>query len=149
GGEDLAVGGHHLRGEEVVDGEPVLAHEVTDPAAGREAAHADGVGVTGGEGQAVGVGRAGEVAGGRAGLDARGPGGRVDLDPLHPREVDDERVVDDAEPGDAVPAAADRERQPVGAGERHGRGDVVRVRGADDGGRVAVDGDRDGAAGLV
>ena len=61
------------RREQVVDGEPVLADHEADAAAGRQTAHADRRGVAGGEGEAVLVRRTGEVAGGRAGLDAGGP----------------------------------------------------------------------------
>ncbi len=41
----LAVGRHDLGREQAVDGEPVLAHEVADPAAGRDPAEPDRAGV--------------------------------------------------------------------------------------------------------
>ena len=102
-------------------------------------AHAHRVGVTGGERQAVRVGRAGEVAGGGARLDAGDPRLGVDADALHLREVDDDGVVDHAEVGEAVAAAAHREWKAVVAGEGDRLCDVVGVCGADDRPRPAVD----------
>ena len=55
------------------------------------------------------VGHAGEVAGGGAGPDAGNPRLGIDLDALHPREVDHDGVVDHAVVGDGVAAAADRQ----------------------------------------
>ena len=53
----------------------------------------------------------------RAGLDAGGHHRGVDLDRAHLREVEQQRVVGHREAGDLVPAAADRDHQPVLAGE--------------------------------
>ena len=149
GGDDLARGRDDLGRHQVVDRQPVLAHHEADAAAGRQPAEADRVGVAGGERQAVGVRRAGEVAGGRAGLDAGDPRLGIDADRVHPRQVDHEGVVDHAEVGEAVAAAAHREGQVVVAGEGDGRRDIVGVRRAHDRQRAAVDDDRDHPAGGV
>ena len=93
--------------------------------------------------------RAGEVAGGGARLDAGDPRLGVDADALHLREVDDDGVVDHAEVGEAVAAAAHRQRQGVVAGEVDRRRDVVGVRRAHDRQRAAVDGEVEDAARLV
>ena len=85
---------------------PYLADHEADAAAGGQAAEADGRCVAGGESEAVGVRRAGEVAGGSAGLDARRSRLGVDADAVHVRQVADDRAVDDRVADDAVPAAA-------------------------------------------
>src|SRR5262249_57451624 len=54
--DDVALGGDHLRLEEIVDGEPVLAHEPADAAAEREAADAGVADDASGGGQAVCLG---------------------------------------------------------------------------------------------
>ena len=64
--EDAAVGGHDLGAEEVVDREPVLAHEVAHPAAEREPADPDRGGVAEADGQSVRRRRDCHLAGGQA-----------------------------------------------------------------------------------
>jgi hypothetical protein len=77
------------------------------------------------------------------------PGHRVDPDALHAREIDDQGVIDDAEVGEAVTAAADREREAMLMGEGHCCRDVGGVRRADDRQRAAVDREIDEPACLV
>ncbi len=125
----LALGGHELDGEQVVAGQAVLALEPAGPAAEREAGHAGGRHAAAGGGEAVGLGGAVELRPGRAGADARDPALGVDLDRRHAAHVDHEPVVDEREPGDRVPAGADREREPFSAGVGDRVGDVRR-RGA-------------------
>ena len=48
-----AVGGHDLGGEQVVDRQAVLAHEIADAAAERDAADADRAGVAEADGEAM------------------------------------------------------------------------------------------------
>ena len=72
GAHELAVRGHDVGREQVVDREPVLAHEVADAAAEGEAADADGAGVAEADAEPVLRGRDGDLAGRRARL---GPGG--------------------------------------------------------------------------
>ena len=85
------------------------------------------------------MGRPGQVAGRRAGLDARrrASAGRC-VDPLHPGQVDDDGAVDHAVAGDAVAAAPDGQRQSVVAGEADGQRDVFGVRRVDDRQRTTV-----------
>ena len=73
-----AVRGHDVRGEERVDGQAVLAHEVADAAAERDPADPDRAGVAEAGRQAVRADALGVLGGGEPGL---GPGGApVDID---------------------------------------------------------------------
>ena len=69
--QQLAVGGHDLGGEQAVDGQPVLADQVADAAAQRDAADADRAGVAEADGEAMRADGGRELGGGQAGL---GPG---------------------------------------------------------------------------
>ena len=60
--DDVALGGDHLGLDEVVDGEPVLAHKPADAAAEAEAADAGMAHDASGGGQAVGLGLVVDVA---------------------------------------------------------------------------------------
>jgi hypothetical protein len=71
GAHELAVRGHDVGREQVVDREPVLAHEVADAAAEGEAADADRSGVAEADAEPVLRGRDGDLAGRGARL---GPG---------------------------------------------------------------------------
>ena len=55
------------------------------------------------------------------------------------RHVDHQRAFADGVPGHVVPAAADRDRQPVGSGDFDTDLHVVRVAAAEDDGRPVVD----------
>ena len=67
-----------------------------------------------------------------AAADAHGLGRRVDDDVLHAAEVDDDRVVGDAEAAAVVAATADGDALVVCAGERERARDVLRARADDD-----------------
>ena len=124
----LAVGGHDLGSEQVVDRRAVAAHQPADAAAEREPGDA-GVGddaADGGEPVRLGCGV--ELAPQHAAPGARRPGGGVDLDRAHRRQVDHEAVVAYRLAGDAVPAAAHGDLQLALAGEPQGGGDVGRAR---------------------
>src|SRR5204863_7859773 len=100
------VGRHH-----VVDGEAVLAGQVADAAAQREAADPYRTGVAEAHRETVLSGRSGELGGGEAGLGPGRAASDVDVDRRHVAQVDDQPVVGGAVAGPAVPAAADCERQ--------------------------------------
>ena len=68
----------------------------------------------------------------------------IDADAAHPREVDDEAVVDGAEARRAVAAAADRDVEALVAAEADGRDDVGDVGGTDDQRRDACRSSRSG-----
>ena len=137
--QELAVGGHDLGREQVVDGHAVLAHEEADAAAQRDPADADRAGVAEPGREAVLAGRRRVLARGQAGL---GPGGAplgVDLERAQGGEVEDDAALGDAVAREAVAAAADGELRPGVAGEGDDAGDVGGVGDADDHGRAAVD----------
>jgi hypothetical protein len=138
-GDDATVGGHDLRGEEVVAREPVLGRDPGVAAAEREAADA-------GRGHATARGRqaeqlrlAVELAPQHACVRTCDAGGRVDVDALHAGQVDEDAVVADPLARDAVPAAADRQRQPALARERDRVDHVRNARAARDQRRPLVD----------
>jgi hypothetical protein len=64
---------------------------------------------------------------GGAAEDAGRTGIGVDVDAAHRREVDDQPVVDAAEPGSVVPAAAHGDFQPLLATEEDSCSDIGRV----------------------
>ena len=133
------VGGDDLRREQVVDRQPVLAHEEADAAGERDAADADGAGVAEARREPVLARCDGERAGGEArARPGRAPGG-VQLERAQRREVDHDAAVADAVARGAVAAAADRELGPGLAGVGDEPGDVVGARDAGDESRAAVD----------
>ena len=147
--QELAVRGHDLGGQQVVDREAVLADEVADAAAQRDPADPDRAGVAEPGREAVGCRRGRVFAGGQPRL---GPGGAafgIDLQRPHVREVEHDPPVGDAVTGDAVAAAADGQLQPGLARQRDDASDVGRVRGPDDDRRPAVDPAVEDGAGLV
>ena len=85
----------------------------------------------------------------RAAFDPGGAGHRVDADPVHRREIDDQPVVDSAQPRAVVAAAADGHEDVVVAGEVDRGDDVGDVRALGDEGRVLVDHRVVDRAGLV
>ena len=91
--QHLAVGGDDVGGEQVVDRQAVLARQVADAAAQREAAEADRPGVAEADREAVLRGRGGELAGGQPGLGPRGAAVDVDVDARHVAQVDDDAAV--------------------------------------------------------
>ena len=111
-GHDPPVGEHDLRLEQVVDGEPVLARQVAVAAAQREAADPGRRDDPGRRGQTVLVRRGVDAAPGGAALHADRPRARIDHDLVHRGQVDDQPVVDGAEPGAVVAATANGDGQP-------------------------------------
>ena len=133
------VGGHDVDGQQLIDGQPVLAHQPSDaPAEGQS--RQPGVGDDAGRnGQPEGLGLAVELAEQHPRLGPRRPGLGVDADPPHRREVDEDPVVTRRVPREAVPAAADGEGEagPASEGERlHDVGDPSAPR---DERRMSVD----------
>ena len=132
GADRPAVGGDQLGGEQVVDGQAVLADQVADAAAQGDAADAHRGGVTEADGQPVPGRLGGHLPGGQAGLGPGGPLGGVDLQRLELRQVEHDPAVADAVAGAAVPATADGQLQPALGRERDHLGDLGGVGGPDD-----------------
>ena len=124
GGDETAVRQHHVGLEQIVDGQPVLPGQVAGAAAERQASDAGGRDDAEGNRQAEGMRRVVDVPRRAARLDANGAVRRVDPHPFHHRQVDDQPVVDAAQAGAVVAAAADGDEKTVVAAEIH-RGDHV------------------------
>ncbi len=78
GSDELAIGGHHVGGEQVVGGEAVLAHQPADPTAECESGDA-GVADDAARGrQAVGLGLVVDITPQGTALYPGGPRARVD-----------------------------------------------------------------------
>src|SRR5690606_7948817 len=127
GAHDAAVGRHHLGGEDVVDGQPVLADQEADPSGEGDPADSHRCGVTETRGEPVPSGSLGVITGERSGLGPRGPAVDVDLHPVHVPQVDDDAAFGGAVPGQAVATAAHRHFEALLGGESHGTGDVFGV----------------------
>jgi hypothetical protein len=131
--ENLAVGGHHLSGEHVVDGEAVLADDEAHAAAERDPTEADARGVAEPGREAAFAGRPGVVAGVDAGLRPSCSAISVDFNHVHRREVEDYPALGRTVASTAVAAATHRE---LGAGspcQSHNAPDFRCVADADNG----------------
>ncbi len=124
GGDGPPVGEDDVGREQVVAGEPVLPAQPADAAAEREAGDA-GVGDDPARGrQPVELRLAVELAPQDAGLGADRARRRIDADPLHRREVDDQPAVADGRAGDVVAAAADGDFELLRSRELYGIHDI-------------------------
>ena len=111
--DELAPGGDEVDGEELVDRQPVLSMEPAEAAAERQAGDA-GVGDDPARRrQPERLGLAVELAPEHAGLDPRRARLRVDADPLHRPQVDDDAAVADREARIAVPPPRTATARPV------------------------------------
>jgi hypothetical protein len=132
GVQHLAVGGDQLGGQQVVDGQAVLADQVSDPAAKGEPADPNRAGVAEPSRQAVRGRGGGVLTAGQTGL---GPGGAplgIDVECLHVGAVEQDAAVAGAVAGEAVAAATDGQLQPRLAREFHDARDVGGVGDPDD-----------------
>jgi hypothetical protein len=126
---ELTVGGDQVHRNELVDRQAVLALKPADAAAESQASD-PGVGDDPtGRREPERLRLAVQLAPEDAGLSPRRAGSRVDPDPPHRPQVDDDAAVADRLPGEAVPPAADRNPQAAVAREPHSR-DHVRDAGA-------------------
>ena len=132
GDKELAVGGDHVAGREVVDGESEAAHEVADPATEGQPADA-GVGDDAARhGQPEGLGLVVDVAPQTAALSPDRSRQGVDPHPGHGGQVDHQAVVTHGVSGDGVAAASHRHRQRPLPGELDRGQHVGRPRAAGD-----------------
>jgi len=136
--DDADLGGDHLGGEQVVDGEPVLAREEADAAAEGEPGDTGVAHDAAGGGQTVGLRLVVNIAPQRTTLHPGRATGGVDPHGPHRREVDDDPVVAHRGTGHAVAPAPYGDLEVVGAGEAHRRDHVGHARAAGDAGRMAV-----------
>ena len=123
-GQQLAIGGDHIGGEQVVAGKAVEAIEPAQAATQREAGDARGRKQSPRGGQPEGLRFAVKVAPGEPGLSAHRPPGGVNADALHGREIQHQPAIADGIPGHVVPAATDRHQQVMRASELHAGDDI-------------------------
>jgi hypothetical protein len=137
--QDLAVGGDHLGLHEVVDREPVLAHEPADAAAQGDAADA-GVAHDATRGrQTVRLGLVVDISPQGTALDEGRPLDRIDRDGAHRRQVDHDPAVAHRGAGDVVTPAANGDLEVAVAGEAHGCGHIGGAAAAGDHPRSSID----------
>ena len=137
--DKAAVREDDVDGEHVVDGESPPARQVADAAAEGEAGDARRREDAGRHGETECAGRVVEVAEGAARPDLDGLRLRIDAHPLLEGEIDHEAVIDRAEPGTVVAAAANGDLQALFACEVHGGDHVGGVEAARDEARMLVD----------
>jgi hypothetical protein len=148
--DDTALGGHHLGGQQVVDGEPVLAHEKADASTEREPGNAGVAHDAASGGQTVGLRLVVDVAPQRAALHQGRAADRVDPHGPHRRQVDDDAVVTYGGTGHVVTTAADGDPQVVVSGETHCHSRVGGPAASSDQPGTPVDGAvPDGSGGVV
>jgi hypothetical protein len=126
---ELAIGGHEVDRLQLVDREPVLAHQPPDAAAEREPGDS-GVGDDPGwGGQPERLRLPIELAEKNTRLRSRRARLRIDPDALHRRQVEDDAALANRQTREAVPATPDGDREAGRSGEPH-RGDHVGRAGA-------------------
>ena len=133
------VRGDHLGLHEVVDGEPVLAHEPPDAAAQAEAADAGVAHDAARGGQTVCLCLVVDVAPQGTTLDEGRAVDEIDRDGAHRREVDDDPVVAHCGAGDVVASASYGDLEVAVAGEAHRCGHVGGAAAAGDQSGSSVD----------
>jgi len=122
--DDVALRGDDLGLQEVVDGEPVVAHQPAEAATQAEAADAGVAHDAARGGQPVGLGLVVDVAPQGTSLDEGRALDRIDRDGAHRRQVDHHPVVAHRGAGHVVAPAADGDLEVTVAGEAHRRGHV-------------------------
>ena len=147
--DDVALSGDHLGLHEVVDGEPVLAHEPADAAAEADSADAGVAHDAARGGQTVGLCLVVDVAPQCAALDVGRALGGIDRDGAHRREVDHDPVVADRGAGHVVAPASYGDLEAMVAGEAHRSGHVGGAAAAGDQSGSSVDGAVPYGAGVV
>ena len=137
--EDVSVGCDEFDGGQVVGRKPVFRHQPAEPATQSEAGDARGRDRPAGDGEPMGRGLAVQLAPEHPALRAHCARAGVHVDPLHRREVDHQRAVDDRTAGDVVTAAADADLETLRAREANRVCDIRRVLAANDHCRSPID----------
>ena len=138
--DDVALGGDQLGPREIVDGEPVFAHEPAEAAAQAETANARVTHDAARGCQTVCLGLEVDVTPQGATLDVCDALDRIDGDSAHRREVDHDPVVAHRGAGHAVAPTSYGDLEVAVAGEAHRGGHVGGTAAAGDQSRAPVDG---------
>jgi hypothetical protein len=147
--DDVAASGDHLGFGQVVDSEPVLAHEPADATAQAEAADTGVAHDAARGGQTICLCLVVDVAPQGAALDAGRARARIDGDSAHRREIDHDSAVAHCCAGHVVPSASYGDLEVALAGETHRCRHVGGAAAAGDEVRVPVDGAVPDGAGVV
>ncbi len=139
GHHEPAVGEDHVGGQQVVDGQSVLARQVSHAAAERQTSDAGGRDDAGRYGEPEGVRGVVHVAPGAAAAHANGPRRRIDMDVVDRGKIDDQAIVADTQAAGVVASAANRNLQILLPPETNGGDDVGHVRALCDQARLAAD----------
>ena len=134
-----AVSGDDVRRDQVVAGEAVLRRQPSVAATGREAAHAGRRDAAARSRETECLGFTIELAPEDAAAAAYRPLRTVNVNALQQREIEQQSTFRRAVPGDAMPAAANGNRQPGDPRLLHGRADVDRAAGPNHERRPTVD----------
>src|SRR5205823_2412005 len=113
-------------------GQTVFSHEPPDAAAESEAGDARFRDDASRDRQAMRMGFAINIAEQRSRLHSHGAQLRVDRNPVHRREVDDNAVIAQRPPGNIVTAAFDCDEKIVSTRKLHGANNIGRVRTTND-----------------
>jgi hypothetical protein len=140
GPEDLTVGGDHLGLYEIVDGEPVPAHEPAYAAAQGEASDAGMAHNPARGGQTVILCLVVDIAPQGTALDEDRALDRIDRHGAHRRQVDHDPAVAHRRAGDVVATATNGDLEIVVAGEAHRCGHIGGAAAAGNQPRSSVDG---------
>jgi hypothetical protein len=119
GHQKLAVGGDQITTAEPVDGQPELAHEMTEASTECEAADSGVADDPAGGCQPEGLGLPVEMRIQASAFKLDGARQRIHTRPRHGREVDHDTAVIYGVPGDGVPATAHGRRQVALSTEAH------------------------------
>jgi hypothetical protein len=139
GGDERAVGEHHIGGQQVIHRQAETPGQVADTTAEGQPGHPGGGEEAGRGGHAERHGGVVHVGPGAARVGADGVVVRVDRGAAQQRQVDDQGVVGYPEASSAVAAAADGDLGAVGAGEPDAGDHVGDVPAARDRRRILAD----------
>ncbi len=139
GRDEGPVGEHDVSRKQVVDAQATTPCQVSEPAAESQTPDSGRRHDAARRSKPERVRRVIDVAPRAAALDRRDPRRRVDLDPLHRGQIEDDAIVNRSEPGNVMPAAAYGKVRFVLARKVHDGDHVGDIHAPDDERRPAVD----------
>ena len=127
------------RPHQIVDGESVLAAKITVAAAECQAGNACCRDDAKRDSETEGMGRVVNIAGRATGAHPHGPFRRIDAHAPHHRQINDQPIINAAESGSVMAAAADGDGQPVVTAKIYGGNHIRHIGAACDQQRPFVD----------